>query len=50
MVDGAGLDIRRPESQGGDFKERFWGPVTPPVLDETGRVDPETPSPPNDSL
>jgi len=29
-------DIRRPESEGGGFEERFWSPTNSPVLDETG--------------
>jgi signal transduction histidine kinase/ActR/RegA family two-component response regulator len=31
-------DIRRPESEGGGFEERYWSPVNSPVLDEKGRV------------
>jgi signal transduction histidine kinase/ActR/RegA family two-component response regulator len=31
-------DIRRPESEGGGFEERFWSPVNSPVLDATGNV------------
>lgn len=27
-------DIRRPESEGGGFEERYWSPVNSPVLDE----------------
>jgi PAS domain S-box-containing protein len=30
-------DIRRPESDGGEFEERYWSPVNTPVLEE-GRV------------
>ena len=29
-------DIRRPESEGGGFEERFWSPTNSPVLDEKG--------------
>src|SRR5258708_37486433 len=29
-------DIRRPESEGGGFEERFWSPFNAPVLDENG--------------
>jgi len=29
-------DIRRPESEGGGFEERFWSPVNSPVLDGEG--------------
>ncbi len=31
-------DIRRPESEGGGFEERFWSPVNSPVLDPSGAV------------
>src|SRR5262249_2066215 len=31
-------DIRRPESEGGAFEERYWSPVNTPVLDEGGAV------------
>jgi signal transduction histidine kinase len=31
-------DIRRPESEGGGFEERFWSPTNSPVLDEQGEV------------
>jgi signal transduction histidine kinase len=31
-------DIRRPETQGGGFEERYWSPVNSPVLDGAGRV------------
>lgn len=31
-------DIRRPESEGGGFEERFWSPVNSPVLGEDGEV------------
>jgi signal transduction histidine kinase/DNA-binding response OmpR family regulator len=31
-------DIRRPESEGGGFEERYWSPVNSPVLDESGKV------------
>lgn len=29
-------DIRRPDSEGGGFEERFWSPFNSPVLDERG--------------
>jgi len=29
-------DIRRPESEGGGFEERFWSPVNSPILDSRG--------------
>jgi len=29
-------DIRRPESEGGGFEERFWSPLNSPVLNSTG--------------
>ncbi len=29
-------DIRRPESEGGGFEERFWSPVNSPVISATG--------------
>ena len=32
-------DVRRPESLGGGFVERFWAPVNAPVLGEDGRVE-----------
>ncbi len=32
-------DIRRPESEGGGFEERYWSPVNSPVLGATGEVD-----------
>ncbi len=31
-------DIRRPESEGGGFEERYWSPLNSPVLDSDGRV------------
>ena len=31
-------DIRRPESEGGGFEERYWSPVNSPVLDKNGNV------------
>ncbi len=31
-------DIRRPDSEGGGFEERFWSPMNSPVLDEKGEV------------
>ena len=31
-------DIRRPESEGGGFEERFWSPVNTPVLDAGGQM------------
>ena len=31
-------DIRRPESQGGGFEERFWTPVNSPVLSSQGEL------------
>jgi signal transduction histidine kinase len=31
-------DIRRPESTGGGFEERFWSPTNVPVFDEQGRL------------
>jgi signal transduction histidine kinase len=31
-------DIRRPESEGGGFEERFWSPVNSPVLDAGGNL------------
>ncbi len=31
-------DIRRPESEGGGFEERFWSPVNSPVLGPSGDV------------
>lgn len=31
-------DIRRPESEGGGFEERFWSPVNAPVLDPEGHL------------
>ncbi len=31
-------DIRRPESEGGGFEERFWSPVNSPVLGANGQI------------
>ncbi len=31
-------DIRRPESEGGGFEERYWSPLNSPLLDERGEV------------
>lgn len=31
-------DIRRPESAGGGFEERYWSPLNVPVFDEHGKV------------
>lgn len=31
-------DIRRPESAGGGFEERYWSPVNSPLFDDAGRV------------
>jgi PAS domain S-box-containing protein len=31
-------DIRRPESEGGAFEERYWSPLNSPVLDASGQV------------
>jgi PAS domain S-box-containing protein len=31
-------DIRRPESEGGGFEERYWSPLNTPVLDHQGNV------------
>jgi PAS domain S-box-containing protein len=31
-------DIRRPESEGGGFEERFWSPLNSPVLDAAGKI------------
>ena len=31
-------DIRRPESEGGGFEERYWSPVNSPVLETNGEV------------
>jgi PAS domain S-box-containing protein len=31
-------DIRRPESEGGGFEERYWSPMNSPVLNERGEV------------
>jgi signal transduction histidine kinase len=32
-------DIRRPETAGGGFEERFWSPVNSPVLGPGGKLD-----------
>jgi PAS domain S-box-containing protein len=32
-------DLRRPESEGGEFQERYWQTVNVPVLAEDGRVE-----------
>jgi PAS domain S-box-containing protein len=31
-------DIRRPDSEGGGFEERYWAPLNTPVLNEAGEV------------
>lgn len=31
-------DIRRPESEGGEFEVRYWSPVNSPILSQTGEV------------
>jgi signal transduction histidine kinase/CheY-like chemotaxis protein len=31
-------DIRRPESEGGGFEERYWSALNSPVLDEQGEI------------
>ncbi|MBP2283004.1 PAS domain S-box-containing protein [Flavobacterium sp. CG_23.5] len=31
-------DIRKPESEGGEFEERFWSPVNSPILDKNNNV------------
>jgi C4-dicarboxylate-specific signal transduction histidine kinase len=31
-------DIRRPNSEGGEFEERHWSPVNSPVLAQTGEI------------
>jgi signal transduction histidine kinase len=31
-------DIRRPESEGGGFEERYWSPVNSPVFDPSGEL------------
>ncbi len=31
-------DIRRPDSEGGGFEERYWSPVNTPVLDSAGTL------------
>jgi PAS domain S-box-containing protein len=32
-------DIRRPESEGGGFEERFWSPLNSPVLNANGELE-----------
>jgi len=32
-------DIRRPESEGGGFEERYWSPVNSPVLGAEGEIE-----------
>ncbi len=32
-------DIRRSESEGGGFEERFWSPINSPVLNAAGEID-----------
>jgi PAS domain S-box-containing protein len=32
-------DIRRPESEGGGFEERYWSPLNAPVLGDDGSVE-----------
>jgi len=31
-------DIRRPDSEGGGFEERYWSPVNSPVLGSNGEL------------
>ncbi|MEW6735561.1 MAG: ATP-binding protein, partial [Acidobacteriota bacterium] len=31
-------DIRRPESEGGGFEERYWSPVNSPVFDQNNKI------------
>lgn len=31
-------DIRRPDSEGGGFEERYWAPLNKPAFDEDGRI------------
>jgi signal transduction histidine kinase len=31
-------DIRRPDSEGGEFEERFWSPLNSPILGDDGEV------------
>jgi signal transduction histidine kinase len=31
-------DIRRPESEGGGFEERYWTPTNSPVFDKSGEM------------
>lgn len=31
-------DIRKPESEGGEFEERYWSPVNKPVIDTNGTL------------
>jgi signal transduction histidine kinase len=32
-------DVRRPESDGGEFEERYWSPTNSPVLSTTGGIE-----------
>ena len=31
-------DIRRPDSEGGGFEERYWSPLNSPVFGATGKI------------
>ncbi|EKR63904.1 GHKL domain protein [Leptospira weilii str. 2006001853] len=31
-------DVRRPESEGGGFEEKYWSPMNSPIFDEKGEV------------
>src|ERR1044071_3909244 len=31
-------DIRRPESEGGEFEERYWTPVNSPIMNSAGEI------------
>ena len=31
-------DIRKPDSEGGGFEERYWSPINSPILDERGEL------------
>jgi len=31
-------DIKRPDSEGGGFEERFWSPVNTPIIDDRGNL------------
>lgn len=31
-------DVRRPESEGGEFEERYWSPVNTPIFDSKGEI------------